>query len=109
MAARPVKISPIPTKAFQPGRSPSTSIPNTMALTGTRKVTSRIFVAPAVASAASLKAVYKRTLEKFSSGVVSQLEVLEDQRRALEAERAAIRAQEAGLAAWIDLKKAMGG
>ncbi|MGI9242147.1 MAG: TolC family protein [Verrucomicrobiales bacterium] len=61
------------------------------------------------ASAASLRAVHKRTLEKFTSGVVSQLEVLEDQRRALEAERAAIQAKEARLAAWIDLKKAMGG
>jgi len=63
----------------------------------------------AEASAASLRAVYRRTLEKFDSGVVSQLEVLEDQRRALEAERAALQAKEARLAAWIDLKKAMGG
>jgi NodT family efflux transporter outer membrane factor (OMF) lipoprotein len=60
-------------------------------------------------SAASLRAVYSRTQEKFSSGVVSQLDVLEDQRRALEAERASLRAQEARLAAWIDLRKAMGG
>ncbi len=60
-------------------------------------------------SAASLRAVYRRTQEKFASGAVSQLEVLEDQRRALEAERAALRAKESRLAAWIDLKKAMGG
>ena len=60
-------------------------------------------------SAASLGAVYNRTREKFTSGVVSQLEVLEDQRRALEAERAALRAKESRLAAWIDLKKAVGG
>ena len=60
-------------------------------------------------SAASLSAVYQRTREKFSTGVVSQLEVLEDQRRALEAERSALRAREARLAAWIDLRKAMGG
>jgi multidrug efflux system outer membrane protein len=61
------------------------------------------------ASAASLRAVYGRTQEKFASGIVSQLEVLEDQRRALEAERAALQAKESRLAAWIDLKKAMGG
>lgn len=60
-------------------------------------------------SASSLRAVYQRTREKFNSGVVSQLEVLEDQRRALEAERSALRAREARLAAWIDLRKAMGG
>ncbi len=63
----------------------------------------------AEASADSLRAVYRRTQESFASGVVSQLEVLEDQRRALEAERAALQAKEARLAAWIDLKKAMGG
>lgn len=61
------------------------------------------------ASAASLRTVYNRTQEKFATGVVSQLEVLEDQRRALEAERTALRAKESRLAAWIDLKKAMGG
>lgn len=61
------------------------------------------------ASAASLGAVYQRTREKFASGVVSQLEVLEDQRRSLEAERAALRAKESRLAAWIDLQKALGG
>ncbi|MEZ5326099.1 MAG: TolC family protein [Verrucomicrobiales bacterium] len=61
------------------------------------------------ASAASLRAVYKRTREKFSNGIVSQLEVLEDQRRALAAERSALQAKESRLAAWIDLKKAMGG
>jgi NodT family efflux transporter outer membrane factor (OMF) lipoprotein len=61
------------------------------------------------ASAASLRTVYRRTQEKFASGVVSQLEVLEDQRRALEAKRAALQAKESRLAAWIDLKKAMGG
>ena len=60
-------------------------------------------------SAGSLRAVYRRTQEKFASGVVSQLEVLEDQRRALEAERAALRAKEARISAWIDLSKAMGG
>ncbi len=63
----------------------------------------------AEASAASLAKVYRRSREKFDAGVVSQLEVLEDQRRALEAERAALRAKEARLAAWIDLKKATGG
>ena len=63
----------------------------------------------AEASAASLRQVYGRTREKFTNGIVSQLEVLEDQRRALEAERAALRASESRLAAWIDLKKAMGG
>ena len=60
-------------------------------------------------SAASLRAIFRRTQEKFASGVVSQLEVLEDQRRALEAARAALRAKESRLAAWINLKKAMGG
>ncbi|MFT5410767.1 MAG: NodT family efflux transporter outer membrane factor (OMF) lipoprotein [Verrucomicrobiales bacterium] len=60
-------------------------------------------------SAASLRMVYGRTQEKFANGVVSQLEVLEDQRRALAAEREALRAQESRLAAWIDLRKAMGG
>ena len=60
-------------------------------------------------SAASLRAVYRRTQEKFASGIVSQLEVLEDQRRLLEAERAALQAKESKLAAWIDLKKALGG
>ena len=60
-------------------------------------------------SAESLTAVFERTREKFAAGVVSQLEVLEDQRRSLDAERAALRAREAQLAAWIDLKKATGG
>lgn len=60
-------------------------------------------------SADSLAAVFRRSREKFSNGVVSQLQVLEDQRRSLEAERAALRAREAQLAAWIDLRKAMGG
>ena len=60
-------------------------------------------------SASSLRAIFRRTQEKFASGVVSQLEVLEDQRRALEAARAALRAKESRLAAWINLKKAMGG
>lgn len=66
-------------------------------------------LASARSAAATLHSVYQRTVEKFDSGVVSQLEVLEDQRRALEAERAALRAEEARLAAWIDVHKAMGG
>ena len=63
----------------------------------------------AESSTASLREVYQRTREKFSNGVVSQLEVLEDQRRALEAERTALHSREARLAAWIELRKAMGG
>ncbi len=60
-------------------------------------------------SADSLRRVYERTREKFRQGILSQLEVLDDQRRFLEAQRAALRAREARLLAWIDLKKAMGG
>ena len=60
-------------------------------------------------SAVSLRAVFRRTQEKFASGVVSQLEVLEDQRQSLAAEQAALRAREALVAAWIDLRKALGG
>jgi NodT family efflux transporter outer membrane factor (OMF) lipoprotein len=59
-------------------------------------------------SATSLRKVFDRTREKFDEGIVSQLEVFEDQRQFLEAERSALRAHEALLAAWIDLKKAMG-
>ena len=60
-------------------------------------------------SSDSLRRIYHRTLEKFSAGLSSQLDVLEDQRRSLEAQRAALSAREARLNAWIDLKKAMGG
>jgi len=60
-------------------------------------------------SAESLRKVHDRTLEKFRNGVSSQLDVLEDQRRSLEAQRAALLAREARLAAWIDLKSAIGG
>ena len=44
----------------------------------------------------------------YPNELVSQLEVLDDERRALEASREAIRAREAHLAAWIALAKALG-
>ena len=62
----------------------------------------------AKSSANSLEAVFSRTRERFGEGLISQLEVLEDERRALEASREAIRAREAHLAAWIALAKALG-
>ncbi len=49
MAIRPKNTSPIPAKAFHSRRSPSTKYPSKMALMGIKNVTSRIFVAPAVA------------------------------------------------------------
>jgi hypothetical protein len=49
MAIKPKNINAIPPKAFHPGASPSTITPNKIALTGIKKVTSRILVAPAVA------------------------------------------------------------
>lgn len=57
----------------------------------------------------SMRQVYQRSQERFTGGIISQLTVLEDQRRALEAERAALAAEESRLQAWIDLKKALGG
>ena len=68
----------------------------------------RRILSSAQASAKSLGAVFSRTREKFDEGLVSQLEVLEDERRSLEAERAAVAAHEAHLAAWIGLAKALG-
>ena len=62
----------------------------------------------AKSSADSLEAVFSRTRERFGEGLISQLEVLEDERRTLEASREAIRAREAHLAAWIALAKALG-
>ena len=60
-------------------------------------------------SEASLRAVYRRTNEWFANRVVSQLDVLEDQRQSLAAEQTALRAAEAYRAARIDLRKAIGG
>lgn len=63
----------------------------------------------AEASANSLHTVYERTREKFNAGLASQLDVLDDQRRALEARRASLQAKESQLASWINLQKALGG
>ncbi|MEZ5299376.1 MAG: hypothetical protein R3F11_01710 [Verrucomicrobiales bacterium] len=51
----------------------------------------------------------KRTGDRFAEGLVSQLEVLEDERQSLDAQRAALQSREAALADAAAVFKAMGG
>ncbi|MEZ5305483.1 MAG: TolC family protein, partial [Verrucomicrobiales bacterium] len=63
----------------------------------------------AAATAAKLAEVRKRTGDRFAEGLVSQLEVLEDERQSLDAQRAALQSREAALADAAAVFKAMGG